>query len=68
MKNTGLDVTDPEPLPRGHPLLQMKNVVILPHIGGASRRTRADMAKRLLDNLVAGVNDRALLSRAVLSE
>jgi phosphoglycerate dehydrogenase-like enzyme len=37
--NTGrihaaLDVTDPEPLPEGHPLWSAKNVMIVPHVGG----------------------------------
>jgi D-2-hydroxyacid dehydrogenase (NADP+) len=32
----GLDVVDPEPLPGGHPLWQMTNVVITPHIAGRS--------------------------------
>jgi phosphoglycerate dehydrogenase-like enzyme/glyoxylase-like metal-dependent hydrolase (beta-lactamase superfamily II) len=32
----GLDVTDPEPLPNGHPLWSMANVVISPHVGGQS--------------------------------
>jgi phosphoglycerate dehydrogenase-like enzyme len=30
-----LDVTDPEPLPAGHPLWTMPNVLITPHVGGA---------------------------------
>ena len=30
----GLDVTVPEPLPAGHPLLQMHNVVVTPHVAG----------------------------------
>lgn len=30
-----LDVTDPEPLPDGHPLWSMPNVIITPHVGGA---------------------------------
>jgi phosphoglycerate dehydrogenase-like enzyme len=32
----GLDVTDPEPLPDGHPLPKFPNVVLSPHIGGRS--------------------------------
>jgi phosphoglycerate dehydrogenase-like enzyme len=31
-----LDVTDPEPLPAGHPLWQQPGVLISPHVGGAS--------------------------------
>lgn len=33
----GLDVTDPEPLPHGHPLWSAKNVIITPHVGGDSQ-------------------------------
>ncbi|BDA41405.1 Glyoxylate/hydroxypyruvate reductase B [Coccomyxa sp. Obi] len=35
-----LDVTDPEPLPPGHPLWQAPGVVITPHIGGSVARMR----------------------------
>jgi phosphoglycerate dehydrogenase-like enzyme len=31
-----LDVTDPEPLPQGHPLWKAKGVFIAPHVGGHS--------------------------------
>ena len=31
-----LDVTDPEPLPTGHPLWSAKNLLLLPHVGGHS--------------------------------
>ena len=32
----GLDVTDPEPLPPGHPLWSARNCIISPHVGGDS--------------------------------
>jgi len=31
-----IDVTDPEPLPEGHPLWSCPNLLITPHIGGSS--------------------------------
>jgi phosphoglycerate dehydrogenase-like enzyme len=42
----GLDVTDPEPLPSGHPLWKLPNVVISPHAGGQSQN-REDRQWRL---------------------
>jgi phosphoglycerate dehydrogenase-like enzyme len=36
LAGAGLDVTDPEPLPANHPLWKFENVVITPHIAGAS--------------------------------
>lgn len=51
-----LDVTDPEPLPRNHPLLQLKNVIITPHLGSASNNTRRRMMQMTVDNLVAGID------------
>src|SRR5262245_31710635 len=36
LAGAGLDVTDPEPLPAGHPLLDRPNVVVTPHIASAS--------------------------------
>jgi phosphoglycerate dehydrogenase-like enzyme len=35
--SAALDVTDPEPLPVGHPLWKLPNVFLTPHIGGAVR-------------------------------
>ncbi|HET8595804.1 MAG TPA: 2-hydroxyacid dehydrogenase [Intrasporangium sp.] len=35
-----LDVTDPEPLPAGHPLWSTPGVLITPHVGGATRAMR----------------------------
>jgi glyoxylate reductase len=47
-----LDVTDPEPLPADHPLLTAPNLVVVPHIGSASHRTREAMADMAVDNLL----------------
>jgi len=50
-----LDVTDPEPLPEDHPLLKAPNLVVAPHIGSASHRTREAMADMAVDNLIAAL-------------
>jgi phosphoglycerate dehydrogenase-like enzyme len=34
--SAALDVTDPEPLPHGHPLWGCPNLLVTPHVGGAS--------------------------------
>ncbi len=51
----GLDVTDPEPIAPDDPLLRLPNVVVLPHIGSASRGTRLKMAMLAVENLKAGL-------------
>jgi glyoxylate/hydroxypyruvate reductase len=56
----GLDVTTPEPLPTDHPLLELSNCVILPHIASASYATRAKMAVLAAKNIVAGVKGEPL--------
>ncbi|MGY0018855.1 2-hydroxyacid dehydrogenase [Streptomyces sp. cg35] len=45
--NAALDVTDPEPLPRDHPLWQAPGVLISPHVGGPTSAF-LPRAKRLL--------------------
>ncbi|MDQ0894363.1 2-hydroxyacid dehydrogenase [Agromyces ramosus] len=42
-----LDVTDPEPLPSGHPLFALPHVLISPHVGGASTAMMPRMARLL---------------------
>lgn len=51
----GLDVTTPEPLPTTHPLLTLKNCVVLPHIGSATYSTRGIMAALAARNLLGGL-------------
>jgi glyoxylate reductase len=55
-----LDVTDPEPLPPEHPLLGAPNVLVVPHIGSATPRTRARMTELAVDNNLAGLAGRPL--------
>jgi glyoxylate reductase len=50
-----LDVTDPEPLPPADPLLDAPNVLVVPHIGSATVRTRSRMADLAVDNLLAAL-------------
>jgi glyoxylate reductase len=58
--HAGLDVTDPEPLPRGHPLLALENVTVVPHLGSATHETRRRMAELSVDNLIAGLAGKPL--------
>lgn len=56
-----VDVTDPEPLPRDHPLLSLDNFTIAPHLGSATVQTRRRMAEMSVENLMAGLGSKALL-------
>jgi glyoxylate reductase len=60
-----LDVTDPEPLPRDHPLLALDNVTIVPHLGSATEQTRQKMAELSVENLLRGLRGEPLLHRVV---
>ncbi len=48
----GLDVTNPEPMMKDNPLLQMENVCVLPHIGSATVEARNEMAKMAATNII----------------
>ena len=56
----GLDVFDPEPIPVNHPLLNMPNVIITPHIASATTQTRVRMAFMAVENLLAGLHGERL--------
>lgn len=51
-----LDVTEPEPLPADHALLETPNLLVLPHLGSATHATRERMADMAVDNLLAALH------------
>jgi phosphoglycerate dehydrogenase-like enzyme len=57
----GLDVTDPEPLPDGHPLWSARNVIITPHVGGDSEAFTPRGRKLVEEQLARFAADEPLL-------
>jgi glyoxylate reductase len=55
-----LDVTEPEPLPSDHPLVDLPNCIVVPHIGSATTASRNLMATRAAENLLAGLRGQRL--------
>jgi phosphoglycerate dehydrogenase-like enzyme/glyoxylase-like metal-dependent hydrolase (beta-lactamase superfamily II) len=51
LAGAGLDVVDPEPLPSGHPLWSLPNVVVSPHVGGQSAESRDRQWRLYRENL-----------------
>jgi phosphoglycerate dehydrogenase-like enzyme len=58
----GLDVTDPEPLPVGHPLWRHPRVVVTPHTAGGSPRRAGRAIATLCENLRRLADGRPLLA------
>jgi phosphoglycerate dehydrogenase-like enzyme len=58
----GLDVTDPEPLPEGHPLWTTPRVIISPHTAGRSDKGRERLFLLVRENLRRYVAGEPLLS------
>lgn len=59
IRGAGLDVYEQEPLPADSPLLNLPNVVTLPHIGSATHETRYAMAECALENLLGALQHRS---------
>ncbi len=60
VRGAGLDVTDPEPLPEGHPLWSMPNVIITPHVAGSSDQIGDRRMELIKDNIARFLTDRPL--------
>ena len=57
--SAGLDVTEPEPLPTGHPLWELPNCIITPHVGNTPEMAVPLLSERITTNLrnwAAGVD------------
>ncbi len=55
--SAALDVTDPEPLPAEHPLWALPNVLISPHVGGATSAMIPRMSRLIhtqIDRMLSG--------------
>jgi phosphoglycerate dehydrogenase-like enzyme len=59
----GLDVTDPEPLPKGHPLWSAPNVIITPHVGGDSAAFDPRARKMVQEQLARIAENKPLLNQ-----
>ena len=55
-----LDVTEPEPINTDHPLLNLDNLLVAPHLGSATIQTRMKMATMAMENLFAGLKGERL--------
>ncbi len=57
----GLDVTDPEPLPAGHPLWTLPNCIITPHVGNTPEMAIPLLAERIATNVRRYADDEELV-------
>jgi phosphoglycerate dehydrogenase-like enzyme len=62
LAGAGVDVTDPEPLPKGHPLWKFDNVIITPHIAGRSDQDGTRMVGTAKENLARFVEGKPLVN------
>jgi D-2-hydroxyacid dehydrogenase (NADP+) len=62
LAGAGVDVMDPEPLPKGHPLWKFDDVIITPHIAGRSDKDRGRMVGTIRENIRRFAEGRPLLN------
>jgi phosphoglycerate dehydrogenase-like enzyme len=56
-----LDVTDPEPLPEGHPLWSLPNCIITPHVGNTPEMAIPLLSERVRENVRRYMDDQPLI-------
>jgi phosphoglycerate dehydrogenase-like enzyme len=62
LAGAGVDVTDPEPLPKDHPLWKFNNAIITPHIAGRSDQDAARMVGTIKDNIQRFVEGKPMVN------
>lgn len=62
LAGAGVDVTDPEPLPKDHPLWKFENAIITPHIAGRSDRDAGRMVGTIQENIRRFVAGKPLIN------
>jgi len=62
LSGAGLDVTNPEPLPKGHALWKFDNVVITPHVAGQSDGVNARQMELFKENIANFVKGEQLVN------
>ncbi len=61
IRGAGLDVTDPEPLPDGHPLWTLPNCIVTPHVGNTPEMARPLLSARITENVRRWIEGTELL-------
>ncbi|XP_068252274.1 probable 2-ketogluconate reductase [Nyctibius grandis] len=56
IRAAALDVTYPEPLPRDHTLLKLKNIIITPHLGIKTDKATYMITEEAVENILAALN------------
>jgi len=62
LDGAGVDVVDPEPLPKGHPLWKFDNVIVTPHIAGRSDKDNERMVGTVKENIRRFADGRPLVN------
>jgi phosphoglycerate dehydrogenase-like enzyme len=62
LSGAGVDVVDPEPLPKGHALWKFDNAIVTPHIAGRSDMDRGRMIGTIADNIRRFADGQPLLN------